>query len=299
VFPSAALGDPVPTRPPAKKKKTTSPPKVRAADALKPRPPARPAPRGAKVKLKVKVKPVRSRKDLPAYTLKLGVDLPIIVIAGTLTGGWVLPMGTAKCAPLCDKNKLWPIDKPVAGFYDNRWNLASDIGFATVAVGAIITLFVDEGWKNGFIDFVVLLETFLVSNGLTIITSLASRRARPMLYGEKAPLKERNNHFNSLSFFSGHTASCFAITMALFNTIRRRKPKSALAWVVLGVGVAVASFVSVGRVMSGRHFPTDVIAGAAVGISVGFLVPALHAQPKARRIRPVVSGNMAGLVFAW
>lgn len=37
-----------------------------------------------------------------------------------------------------------------------------------------------------------------------------------------------------------------------------------------------AAFVGYERVCSGEHFPTDVLAGALVGASIGVLVPHLH-----------------------
>jgi membrane-associated phospholipid phosphatase len=50
--------------------------------------------------------------------------------------------------------------------------------------------------------------------------------------------------------------------------------------------------------MAGKHFPADVIAGAAVGTAAGFLVPALHKSPS-DNIRPAVSGGTLGLAFNW
>lgn len=47
-------------------------------------------------------------------------------------------------------------------------------------------------------------------------------------------------------------------------------------WVVLGVGLALSTTVGIGRVLGGEHFPSDVVAGAAIGASVGWLVPELH-----------------------
>ena len=43
-------------------------------------------------------------------------------------------------------------------------------------------------------------------------------------------------------------------------------------------GVAITGAVGIGRVAAGRHFPTDVIAGATVGTGIGVLVPHLHVK---------------------
>ena len=242
-----------------------------------------------------KKSPTLAEANLPAYKLNLAVELPLVSVGALLMVGWVLPLEPARCAPLCDPRDLNALDKPAAGLYDNKWGLASDIGIITVAAGVLTTLLVDEGWKNGFNDLLVVLESFVAANSLAIIFSMAARRPRPYVYGEKAPEEERNEFSASLSFYSGHVAGCFAMTFGLFNTIRRRRPGSALQWVVLGVGVALSSFVAVGRVMSGNHFPTDVLVGAAVGTAMGFAIPALHALP-AWPVKPVITGTGAGLV---
>ena len=46
--------------------------------------------------------------------------------------------------------------------------------------------------------------------------------------------------------------------------------------IVLGSTLAGAALVGTGRVVSGNHFPSDVLVGAIVGTSAGVLVPALH-----------------------
>jgi membrane-associated phospholipid phosphatase len=69
------------------------------------------------------------------------------------------------------------------------------------------------------------------------------------------------------------------MSTSLFWTVNRRRPGSAHAWAVFAGGTAVASFVGVARVMAGENFPTDALAGAAVGAGVGTLIPALRESP--------------------
>jgi membrane-associated phospholipid phosphatase len=51
------------------------------------------------------------------------------------------------------------------------------------------------------------------------------------------------------------------------------------------------------RILAGEHFPTDVVAGAAVGAAIGLIVPALHAAPSRMSAVPlaVASGGGIGL----
>ena len=61
---------------------------------------------------------------------------------------------------------------------------------------------------------------------------------------------------------SGHTVAAFAMAFALSG----RYPKSANLWYLLAAGVAVS------RVIVDRHFPSDVLLGAALGIGIGWIV---------------------------
>lgn len=63
------------------------------------------------------------------------------------------------------------------------------------------------------------------------------------------------------SFPSGHTATAFMTAAMLHKEYGWRSP-----WFSIG-GYAVAAFTGVSRVLNDRHYLTDVMAGAAIGIS--------------------------------
>jgi len=235
---------------------------------------------------------------LPAYELNLAADLPLLAVGGVLMVGWVLDLEPAACAPACDPDDVNAFDRPAAGNWDLGWKYSSDALLGAVGLGTILTLLIDEGWKNGFNDLVVVLESFAAASSLAIIVASATRRPRPLVYGDAAPLAERRRYMNSLSFFSGHTAGSFALSFALFSTIHRRKPDSPLSWVVLAFGVAASSMVAVGRVMSGKHFPSDVLVGAGVGSAIGLAIPALHDRPDLP-VQVAFHGNGIALGYRW
>jgi membrane-associated phospholipid phosphatase len=87
---------------------------------------------------------------------------------------------------------------------------------------------------------------------------LAVRRPRPVLEG----LPPLGGAPSSLSFPSAHALSSFAVATAMV----RVDPAMAGALVV-------ALAISLGRPYLGMHYPSDVLAGAFLGIALGLIVP--------------------------
>ncbi|MFF8605675.1 phosphatase PAP2 family protein [Streptomyces sp. NPDC015346] len=113
----------------------------------------------------------------------------------------------------------------------------------------------------------------LVSNG--VCKPLYERRRPPADLVPHSDVRERPD---SSSFPSGHTAAAVGFTVAVAGTW----PEAA------AVCSVPAAIVAVERVHSGAHYPSDVAAGAAIGLAAGLLVrrsPRLllrHALRKAR-----------------
>jgi hypothetical protein len=97
-----------------------------------------------------------------------------------------------------------------------------------------------------------------VSIALNYAIKLAVRRPRPALEG----LPPLGGAPSSLSFPSAHALSSFAVATAMV----RVDPATAGALVV-------ALAISLGRPYLGMHYPSDVLAGAALGIVLGLIVP--------------------------
>lgn len=94
-----------------------------------------------------------------------------------------------------------------------------------------------------------------------IITELIRfiwHRPRPFLAQE---VTELFNKGNEASFPSGHAAAMFAIAAAIYFYNKS-----------LGMWLFVAAIVTtVSRVISGVHYPSDILAGAVVGVLVAWL----------------------------
>lgn len=94
--------------------------------------------------------------------------------------------------------------------------------------------------------------------GLNYVLKLVVKRPRPVLEG----LPPLGGAPSSLSFPSAHATSAFAVATAM----ARVEPLGALAF-------ALAIALSLGRPYLGMHYPSDVLAGALLGVGLGLIVP--------------------------
>jgi undecaprenyl-diphosphatase len=97
-----------------------------------------------------------------------------------------------------------------------------------------------------------------VAIGLNYGIKLLVKRPRPVLEG----LPPLGGAPSSLSFPSAHATSSFAVATAMV----RVDPAMAGAFVV---AIALA----LGRPYLGMHYPSDVLAGAFIGVALGLIVP--------------------------
>ena len=103
------------------------------------------------------------------------------------------------------------------------------------------------------------------------------RRKRPVLYTAGA-VTATSDPESQQSLPSLHTSLAFAAATSYVVIARRQhlphRTRNTLLLYAGAVGVAAL------RVAAGKHFPTDVLASAALGGGIGWLVPTIHpAQP--------------------
>lgn len=144
-------------------------------------------------------------------------------------------------------------------------------------------------------DAMVFAESLLVNAALVQIAKYATQRPLPRTYAGVQALIDRPGGYRS--FYSGHTSTAFTALATAAYTLRLRYGEHTWPWLVAaGVGTSVA----VERVLSGQHFPTDVIVGAIVGTTVGVVIPWLHARdrnPVGVSALPTVAGFSFGGTF--
>lgn len=234
----------------------------------------------------------------PAYKLEAQVDAPIVLIGGAVTAGFLFLEETPgdTCARGCDRSKVVFFDRWAAGNYDTGWEKVGDIATAGTILFGPLVLTLRQGVRDGLHDSLVIGEAVLLSSALQVLSSYSVPRARPRAYGgEDVPLEERTNANAARSFFSGHTADAVASVVATTRTLQKLG-YTQLAGYVLGFGIAGSTLAGIGRVMSGGHFPSDVLAGGAVGAGFGLLMPYLHSMPVV--ITPTALGGGGGAAIS-
>lgn len=121
---------------------------------------------------------------------------------------------------------------------------------------ALILLMMRQTRRTGMDMAVAMLLLFIVGN---LILKNVIDRTRPYnLYQSLIPLAPKPH---DASFPSGHTMHSFGAATAIFLNDRRW----GTAALVLAFGIGIS------RMYNGMHYPTDVLAGALLGVAAGCL----------------------------
>ncbi|MDR1147053.1 MAG: phosphatase PAP2 family protein [Spirochaetaceae bacterium] len=118
------------------------------------------------------------------------------------------------------------------------------------------------------------IEAFLLTFGTINLVKHTVIRYRPYMYISGLPDGEEDDYHNS--FPSGSTAYVFLGAAFLSTTFSREYPESKLKLPVIIGSYTLASGIASMRILSGSHFLSDVLIGAAIGSLYGCVIPALH-----------------------
>jgi hypothetical protein len=190
---------------------------------------------------------------------------------------------SSRCWPRCDEARINSFDAATLGTYSEPANQAGNVLVAAnVALAPTIGLIAafDSDHPDRWLHFAE--DTLIVSEALGIsilihqTITFATQRPRPYAYAQHIDPELGREANTYLSFYSGHTANGFAAATAGSYLFTRRNPDSPWIGAVWALTHGLAALQGYSRVASGYHFWSDVLVGAAMGSSIGLLVPILH-----------------------
>ncbi len=188
-------------------------------------------------------------------------------------------------APNFNRSQLLGIDRialsqtpdPNAGTYSTI-GVGAAVAFAII--DPVVSGFREKNVQTGIADGFLYAESISLTYAATNLAKMAVRRPRPYAYLDAEAHKGDPTFTpatdSGVSFFSGHSAITAAVGATATYLAFARSPHSVRPWITLVVATGLSTFVSIERVRSGAHFPTDVIAGTIAGAGIGLVVPHLH-----------------------
>ncbi|MCH7775499.1 MAG: phosphatase PAP2 family protein [Gemmatimonadetes bacterium] len=167
-----------------------------------------------------------------------------------------------------------PCDSGSVPFFD-RWAIAEPRSFWSHASTGLLGAIAAVTWWDlakhdpaGRTKILASAESAAVAAGVTVLVQEVIGRDRPVFHTDAA--SGINPDDVRPSFPSGHSAIAFAL--ATSYVLSRAAPSGTAR---VGAIVAAAA-VAVLRVASARHFPSDVVGGAAVGVGSAVLVHSIR-----------------------
>jgi membrane-associated phospholipid phosphatase len=131
---------------------------------------------------------------------------------------------------------------------------AGNNGLIWFILGATLAIIENGRWESWLICAALGPVAIVLNYGIKLLV----KRPRPVLEG----LPPLGGAPSSLSFPSAHATSSFAVATAMC----RVDPATSAAFLV-------ALALALGRPYLGMHYPSDVLAGALIGIALGLIVP--------------------------
>jgi len=158
-----------------------------------------------------------------------------------------------------------------------------------------ITLLLNNDLKNQKTEIALIyFETISINTLLSLSSKSLVKRNRPYVYNKNTPENIRNSGDSRYSFFSAHSSTAFAASFFTIKIIHDNNlfhnNKNAIYTGLISSSALTAYL----RFKAGKHFPSDIFAGALVGTSCGLIVPELH-----KKNNPAQNSKMLQFSFSF
>ena len=153
--------------------------------------------------------------------------------------------------------------------------------------------------RKGFVLATLLAETMVLTDGFTKASKILARRSRPLTYNPEFDDAKKMSNDARQSFVSGHTSNTAALSFFTAKIFHDLYPNSPWRTAVWAGAAAVPLVTGYARYRAGKHFPTDIVAGYALGAALGILIPEGHKDPNQAGWRTAVTENGVGICYRW
>jgi len=215
------------------------------------------------------------------YELNWKKDGGLVALAG-ISGGLGLHLRnnltelTTADLEILNANQVNRFDRIATKFYSPKADKTSDVFWVGTHAFPFLFLAHKKSRKNFGKIAALYGETFFITTGITLLIKTTVKRSRPFVYNPNDPLDKKTAKNARTAFLSGHTsvsaANSFFAAKVFADYFPDSKWKPAV-WTTAAIIPAITGYL---RVRAGKHFPTDTIAGYALGAAVGVLIPQLH-----------------------
>lgn len=121
-------------------------------------------------------------------------------------------------------------------------------------------------------------QSLLWTMNMTQGIKLLRLRSRPFVYSSTTPETVRNNPDARYSFLSGHSSAAFCIATATTLALKNLGISGTTRTIIGSASFIMAGSIATLRIASGKHYPTDVLAGMILGCGVALLNHYVHVR---------------------
>ena len=157
-------------------------------------------------------------------------------------------------------------------------------------------MFLDREVRDNWITYTMLyLEAQAINSAAYAVGAGTVRRMRPIMYNPDVSMDVKLGTNTTNSFFSGHTSVVATSTFFMVTVYYDLHPEARNKMLWYGMASVPPAIAGYFRYRAGKHFPTDIMTGFAVGAMTGILVPEWHKVNGGRFcVYPVVTDDVTG-----
>ncbi len=246
--------------------------------------------------------------DIEIYKLKPAVDVPLTAIGTGLSLLGFSKIYSKDASSEEDilalrKSDINSFDRRAADNYSEKATKQSDMLFyGSMPLPLVLLLDKDirkDAAKIGFLYLEALSITGVFYTGSNYFVN----RYRPLAYNPEVPMDERRSGGSTNSFIGGHPAMVATSVFFIAKVYADYHPDSKFKWVLYTAASASTFATAYLRYKGGKHFPSDLITGVAIGTLSGILVPQFHKNKLINnervKLAPFHNGMSSGLSFSY